>query len=287
MSQPIRAAIIGHPVQHSLSPLIYEAVSQSVGIPFTYEKLDIVPSELKAFVNRYKNIPSVIGWNVTIPHKQTIVSSLDCLSPEAQATQAVNVVKVEKGKTFGFNTDIQGVRASFREYNVEVRGKSVVVLGSGGAAMAACYAVGMTGAEKVWIAARNLQYAERCSIMLNSLFPRTQYRFLSLAQLKQSPQLFEPISIYIQATPLGMEGFPSDSLLPQNATAGAVAFDLVYKPQKTPFLDSAVQLGLLGIGGLDMLIWQAISNWEIWIGPLSGRTELKAEIKRKLKLHLE
>lgn len=275
------AAVIGHPVAHSLSPLIFSLISARERTPVEYRKIDVAPEDFARFTWLARKLGLFAGWNVTIPHKQSAAKACDRLSPEARATGAVNVMRFEKkGRVAGFNTDILGIERTLAGQGVRLKGKRVVVFGAGGAGLAAGYAAGRMGAAEVVFVNRTLTRARAAARRLAKAWPRTRFR----AAAWPGGQAAE---LYVNATSLGMRS-SSAPPLPPGARSGAVAFDVVYVPEDTAFLRAARKRGLRAVGGLDMLVWQAIATWEIWFGKLgSGRAKsLKGALARALRAEL-
>jgi shikimate dehydrogenase len=290
-----RLAVLGHPVSHSLSPKIFGFIAKEIGRNVSYDRLDIQPEKLKSIF--LPDSEKFHGFNITLPHKEKVIKYLDKLSPEARALAAVNVVKFQGKKALGFNTDTDGIRATFEEQKFSLAGKDVVLFGAGGAARAVAFVLGEGKAKTVWILNRNPARAKVLVKKFGKLFPRTSFQVLSSLKILESLE----ISLVVQSTPHGMQGIVDDS--PKHSPAislgkiprlskKALAFDLVYRPALTPFLKQASKQRIHSVGGLDMLIWQAIASWEIWFKsgkklPRSQRTELKRRLSSYLRKELK
>lgn len=279
--EPIQAAVIGHPVSHSLSPDIFSYIAKQTGVPIQYSKLDINPQDFDAVVDSVKVNPSYIGWNVTIPYKQSILKHADRPSKEVKSVGAANVVCFRSGKIFTYNTDVFGIQKTLSENKVKVKSKVCVLFGAGGAAKAVLYALHLEGIKKLYLYNRSYERALQLREEFKSKHPRS-FQFEVLKDLSQVETVPEPIALYINSTPLGMEGFPQVSILPRGVSKKSVAFDLIYRPTKTPFLLDARRAKMKTIGGIDMLIWQAIATWEIWFGKMSSRSQTKNRLKSML-----
>jgi shikimate dehydrogenase len=276
----IKLGVMGHPIGHSLSPTIFEWISNQLKVPLTYSKMSISPRDLGNTVDTLKKDAEWLGWNVTVPHKEAVLSHLDALSPEARGIRAVNVVKRIDGKLHGFNTDVLGIYNTLCEQNFKIQGCTAVIFGAGGASVAAAHVLGANFASKVSVINRTVERAERMVQALRDRFPKTHFAALPMATASWS----QPhVDLYIHATPLGMKNFGDSFDLSLKFVESALAFDMIYVPERTPFLDLAADQGLNTVGGLDMLIWQAIAAWEIWIGEIPDQLELK----RQLKCHLQ
>ena len=276
MDECLQAAVVGHPVRHSLSPVIFGFLARQLKKRLVYRAIDIVPEDVCASLKLCSQV-SFVGFNVTIPLKEEVIPYLSSLSSEAKAVGAVNVIHFDGCSTVGYNTDVMGIMKTLSKNNVQVKGKSVVVFGAGGAARAVAYAVGKEGAYRVWIRNRTFAKGEKLCASLQDQLPNLE--FVAARSIRQ---IRDEICLYVNATPLGMEGFPLESRLPKTVPSDSAAFDLVYKPRLTPFIQSARRQGIKAIGGLDLLIWQAIGTWEIWFGPVSDRSEICSSLKRLL-----
>lgn len=273
------AGVLGFPIKHSLSPVIFKHLSSKMKIPVAYQKLEVAPDTLEATVKVFRNTGVLSGWNVTIPHKKEMARWIDELSSESQVTQAVNVVKREGEKLLGYNTDVIGVIKTLKEKKVPISGKTAAIFGAGGAATAATYALCSENIKKLWIFCRDVEKTKKNFSKLEKAFPKTQFLWGFADQVSQ---ITDPMDLYINATPLGMKGFLKPVPFPSGLVKNGFAFDVVYNPLETPFLQKAKKLGFVPIDGLDMLIWQAIAAWEIWIGPVPNIAKQKKSIRKLL-----
>lgn len=276
MGERAVAAVIGHPIKHSLSPALFAEFARSTGIELDYRAVDVPPQDLEATLARWRSDSRFVGCNVTMPHKERIRALLDRCSDAADACAAVNVVRRDGPRLVGDNTDVAGIVAALRTIEFDTSGKRAVVFGAGGAAAAVAAVLGDGGAAQVWIIARRSQAADATVERAASRAPRTAFSALQL-DAEEPP----PAQLYVNATPLGMSGQPWRTLLPRNAQAGSVAFDLVYRPAETPFLQEARAQGLRTLGGFPMLLEQALATFERWFAlrpqlDLAARARLEA-----------
>lgn len=285
-----KAAVIGHPISHSLSPEIFAYLAKTLGQELEYSAVDVKPEALAEFIRSQRARPELVGFNVTIPHKEKLFDLLDSVSTEARSVGAVNVIEIKNEKWMGHNTDILGLQDSFQQTGVDLDGSTVIILGAGGAARAAAFAVAVEGAARVVICNRNLIKAVNIALDFNPVFSGTD--FLSVSDLHDFAG--ESAELIIQATPLGMGASRSsgddfvgaelfDALL---SGPPGVAYDLVYRPEETEFLRLAKQKGFSTITGLSMLIGQALATWEIWFNPIPNRDEIFRALSERLRTKL-
>ena len=193
-----------------------------------------------------------MGCNVTLPHKERALALADRMEPAARACGAANVLTREGDALVADNTDVAGVEAALAQHGVALRGARVAILGAGGAARAVAEAARRNGAARITVAARNLDRAAAVAADFGAL----------ACALDDVPHA----DVYVNATPVGMQGQPQHSVLPPDAPRDAAAFDLVYVPEETPFLTDARARGMRTITGTTMFIAQAAATFERWFG---------------------
>ena len=261
----IYAEVIGDPIAHSKSPLIHKYWLQRLGIAADYRKTHVVGCELADFVAGRRTDPDWRGCNVTIPHKQAVVSLLDRLDADAETVGAVNTVVPERGGLAGYNTDMDGIAAALD--STQLDGRLAVVIGAGGAARSLLHYLQRRGAQ-IRVLARNPAKADE----LRSL--------ASIEVLPLDNSFGEPAAI-INASPLGMSGadrMPTSVLdAVRRHAAGATLFDMVTTPAETQFLTAAREGGGRPVDGLTMLIGQARRGFELFFGasPPAGDEQLR------------
>ncbi len=253
--------LIGHPVEHSLSPKLHNTLYQKYGLDYVYLAFDIAPDDIAKAVEAFKTL-SFRGFNVTIPHKEKIVRFLDWLDTEAAIIGAVNTVKVEDGKLMGYNTDGMGFVSSLKRRGITLKDKIVLVLGAGGSAKAICVYLLKEGVKELYIHNRTRERALALIKQLKRFFPGVRLDYLAEENIGDvRPHLV------VNTTPLGM--WPHTHLMPienYDFLPGMTVVDIVYNPVETAFLKKAKQAGCMAINGLDMLVGQALKAIEIWTG---------------------
>lgn len=252
MSELRRAAVIGHPVAHSRSPALFAAFARVTGIALRYEAVDVPPEELGATLRRWRDDATFVGCNVTLPHKERALALADRVEPAARDCGAANVLTREGALLVAGNTDIAGIEIALAQHGVTLGGTRVAIFGAGGAARAVAAAARNNGASRMTIAARDRGRADAIAADFGA----------DACALDAVPVS----DVYVNATPVGMIGRPQFSLLPADAPAGAVAFDLVYVPEDTPFLRAARARGLRTVPGTAMFLAQAAATFARWFG---------------------
>lgn len=273
-----KLAVIGAPISHSLSPLLHGFLIEQFNLPFTYEALHVRAEELPRLVARLRE-GELAGVNVTLPHKQAIMPLLDELVYPADRIGAVNTVRAQAGKLFGYNTDAEGFQRSLHEANLAVRDKEAFVLGAGGAAKAVVFALLAGGVEVIHLSNRDGERAQR---LRANLSPQEQARVRLVAWEEREHVLqTHPCAILINATSLGMSA--TRELSPCSRFRQEVAVvDLIYNPRETLFLQQARQAGAVTLNGLPMLIHQGVAALELWSGRKLEIAEAYGELENIL-----
>jgi len=258
--------IVGHPVEHSLSPLIQNAAFQGLGLDGCYLAFDVKPRDLKKAVQGLAAL-GVKGLNVTIPHKEAAIALLDKVTSDAARIGAVNTIVIRQGRLIGYNTDGPGfVQAFNEEAGVPLTGKRVLLLGAGGAARSVAYHLAREGVKRVVIINRTLPRAKRLVRDFEMRFEKVDW----VAKVLSSriwPLIFrDGMDVIINATPIGMR--PVDPVLipARYLTKDQVVCDLIYRPVKTRLLEEAEAAGAKTVNGLGMLLHQGVLAFELWTG---------------------
>ena len=270
-------AVIGHPIGHTMSPFIHKSLFNINGIDVEYSAIDIPPCALSEEFNG--KLLDLKGFNVTIPHKESIIPLLDGIDDSATKYNAVNCVKHENGKFYGCSTDAYGFKKSLESNDISLKG-NILILGAGGAAATlAREAVDNGGC--VTIAAREsginkaLALGERLQTLSKDVHVTT---------LDNINGTFD---LCVNATPVGMYPNTGISAVGHEVLANCSAvFDAVYNPTQTEFMKIAESLGLKIIGGMEMLVWQAVKAHEFWYGGTFMECDVK-EIIETAKIEME
>lgn len=259
--------LIGHPVSKSLSPYIHNSSFKANGIDARYLTFDVEEERLGDAVKGIKAL-GIEGFNVTIPHKINIIKYLDEVDDDAKLLGAVNTVKNVDGKLIGYNTDGEGFLKSLYENGVDPVNKNVLIIGAGGAARAIALKLAQIGVSKIIILNRTKDRAKSLAQYISDKFPEVFIDTYSLDEsfLHRDNRIINDMDLVINCTSIGM--YPEDNEEPIDPlifNSSATIVDIVYKPLLTNFLQKAKKNGNNVIGGIHMLVNQAILSEEIWL----------------------
>lgn len=271
--------VIGDPVAHSLSPLLHQAMIDQTGAAYRYDVRTVRPEELPAFV-RWAKDGGCAGFNVTMPHKEAILPLLDEVDATAASCGAVNTVCIREGRAIGHNTDGTGFLDSLAGQGFCPQGRTVLLLGAGGAAKAVGHALAAAGAGRIIVCARRL---ERAAALAAQLPGCGEGIVLAQDAIQQAAAACD---LLVNATPLGMAGSPAFARLDflQAMPPHAVVYDLVYHPRRTALLEAAARQGLRTVGGIDLLIRQAVRAFTFFTGETPDTAALYDALREPLGL---
>lgn len=267
--------LIGYPLGHSLSKVIHEAGFKSLGINATYDILETPPDDL---VDRIKWLKGngYKGFNVTIPLKLPISLFVNEVDNYADLARAVNTVYVEADKSLkAYNTDVIGFRRAIPK-DIDLRGKKVAILGTGGAAHAACIALTECGVQEIAFFTRNIPNSIDLMNYVRRKFPAINFNVYQIENIRNLGEY----SMLVNTTPIGMLGkagdmMPVETYALESLNRDAVVYDVIYNPKKTVLIRAAEKLNLRTITGLDMFIYQAVAAQEIWFGNTPDFKDMK------------
>lgn len=250
-------ALIGHPLGHSMSPLIHEKLFALSGIgDASYELIDIAPEDISGSRSL---LESLRGLNVTIPHKQAVISLVDELAESAQRYNSVNCINCDNGKLTGYNTDCDGFLRSARELPI---GGNVVILGCGGVGRMIAIECALHSAKiTLAVIPQDIKNAQLLMAEILAKCSGASIRIEEISAVNGSCDLL------INATPVGM--YPKTEACAVSDTfiesCGSV-FDVIYNPTETLLMKKARAMGKTAVGGAAMLVYQAVKAHEIWYG---------------------
>jgi len=271
-----KACVMGHPVAHSRSPMIHGYWLRTLGIPGAYELKDLTPEAFPDFVTHLA-ANGYVGGNVTVPHKEAAFRLVDQRDAASEAVGAVNTLWLEGGKLMGGNSDTHGFIANLddRAPGWDVPGGRAVILGAGGAARSAAYALATRGL-RVLVVNRTV---ERAHSLAADFGPRVGgHGFDAL------PQLLPGADVLVNCTSLGMVGKPPLEVDIVALKPSAVVYDVVYVPLETGLLAAARARGHRVVDGLGMLLQQAGFGFRKWFGKTPQITpELRAMVETDIR----
>ncbi|MBS9384911.1 MAG: shikimate dehydrogenase [Dolichospermum sp. BR01] len=276
--------VIGHPVSHSLSPLMHNAALAKLGLDYVYLPFPVAPENLERAIAGFASI-GVVGFSITIPHKQAILPLLSEISPIAQAIGAVNTVTRQGDKWVGTNTDVEGFIAPLQTtYHQDWSQKKAVILGNGGAARAVVAGCIQLGLAEIHVVGRNLQKLQAFTqSWQNSPFADK----FQVHEWQELPNLLHQANLLVNTTPMGMYPHVDESPLSSQEMGylpgDAIVYDLIYIPKPTKFLHLAEKQGAIMIDGLEMLVQQGAAALKIW---LQQETVPVNEMRQALQNHL-
>jgi shikimate dehydrogenase len=250
---------------------LYTAGFAAAGIEASCEVRVVGAAELPNAVAGIRADRTVLGAAVTMPHTVAVSRLLDGLGPEAQVIKAVNTISHRAGALIGWNTDRSAFSLALEDAGFQAKGRSVLVLGAGGAARASVDAL-REAATRIWVTGSDLVQA------------RALCRDLEVSSGGPSPLgslslLVRKVDLIVNATPVGSDGqsvlFPIDWITPAH-----FVFDLIYQPAVTPLLRGAREQGARAINGLTMLLFQGLAAFEIWTGQPAPEPAMRAALER-------
>ena len=273
--------VIGNPVEHSLSPAIHNAAFQKLGLNFVYLafRVEAIGDAIKGL----RALGSFRGASVTIPHKVASIPFLDVVEPTARHIGAINTIVAENGLLTGYNTDATGAMRALREGAGSLQGKQVVMLGSGGAARAIAFALaaepGVAGLTLLGV-----DDHERAALAADL---RTKTALAVRDALLNDAALARELpgaQVLIHCTPIGMSPKTEASCVPAVLLhAGLAVMDIVYNPRETRLLKDARQAGCTTIPGLEMFLYQAVAQFELWTNQPAPADVMRAVLESRFQ----
>ena len=253
--------ILGHPLGHSLSPVMHNAAFRALGLPWTYAPLDIALGEVKRALDVLRS-PNVHGANVTIPYKEEVFSYLDQVEKDAQWLGSINTIYRRGSKIFGASTDGKGFLSSLGAWRKKLRGSRGLLIGAGGAAKAVAGALTQSGVKGFYVANRSPERAER---LIQSLLKHRPQLQIGSVSSKEGERLLTRCDWVVQATTVGLKAGDLSPLSLAGAGKTTLVIDLIYH-QDTAFLKEARRRRLPNLSGIGMLLHQGALSFEYWTG---------------------
>jgi len=250
-------AVIGDPIDHSLSPNIHNAAFRHLKLDHSYIAYKISAGELAAGIDSLKKI-KIAGFNVTIPHKIEIMKFLDDMDTTSKVIGAVNTVSNENGKLKGYNTDMIGFLDPIKKKNLAIKDSQVLLLGAGGAARAIVTAMIKEKASKITIVNRTQENANKLADFAKKIGGNAD-----TVSIEKANELVGDYKFIINSTSIGMKNEPS-AISTENIGKDTIVYDIVYQPINTDLVKKSKENGATIIYGYEMLLSQAACSFEIW-----------------------
>tara|TARA_B100001093_G_scaffold500169_1_gene550320 strand:+ start:1057 stop:1845 length:789 start_codon:yes stop_codon:yes gene_type:complete len=242
--------VIGNPIEHSLSPKLHNFWIKNNNVNATYDKKKVEKDELKKIISKIKQ-KEVNGINITVPFKKEIIPYLDQLSIEAEKTQSVNTIYMEKEKIIGHNTDIEGFQNSIQNSGINLTNKEILILGAGGVVPSLIYALKKMNVSKIILSNRTKHKAESLKNFFDGL------TIIDWGKITQ-------FDMIINATSIGLNKNDKIDLNFSNLGKNKYFYDVIYNPSETNFLTMGKKLGGKIQNGKMMFIYQASAAFKIW-----------------------
>lgn len=263
-------SLIGTPVDHSKSPIMYNYSFQKAGLDYAYLAFDIPVTKVADAINAIKTF-NLRGSNVTMPCKSEVLKYMDDLSPAARMIGAVNTIINEDGKLTGHITDGLGFASNLRDSGVTVAGKKMTIIGAGGAATAIQVQSALDGAKEIAIFNIKDDFYQKAKQTVASINQEVPDCIVRIYDLNDTEKLYAEIAtsdILVNATLVGMHPYESETPV-KDATVfhkNLIVADVVYNPKKTKLMLDAEVAGCKTVGGLGMLLWQGAEAYKLFTG---------------------
>ncbi|MCL1977350.1 MAG: shikimate dehydrogenase [Candidatus Bathyarchaeota archaeon] len=255
-------AVIGDPIEHSLSPAIQNAAFNALNLDFVYTAFRVKPSEV---VNALAGIHAlgIVGLNVTMPHKEAVIKCLDWVDETAKFLKSVNTIHCKDGKLLGYSTDGIGALKALKENGADPHGKRVLMFGAGGATRAIAYAL-VQEADELVVLNRTVSEAQKLAESLKKCGKKIIVDSLSPDVIEEK---ISDVDILLNTTSVGMKPNINQSLIASNnLKSDLTVMDIVYNPFETQLVKDAKAVGAKVVNGVEMLIYQGAASFEIWTG---------------------
>lgn len=267
--------LLGEKLSHSLSPEIHTRIFEFINIKAAYKLFEVNEEDIEKFIQGLK-VLKIKGTNVTIPYKEKVMKYLDEISEEGKKIGAINTIYLKENKLYGYNTDYYGFGLMLEVSNIQVKNKRAVILGNGGAAKAVVHYLLDNEVEKIYIASRNPKVDN---------YKLNRVEIIGYDNIKNIKG-----DILINSTPIGMYPKNGVSTVDKDVINNfKILVDLIYNPEETEFLRIGKTLNKKTVGGLYMLVAQAVKAEEIWNNIKIDEDVIKEiykEVNRKFKVNI-
>ena len=266
-------AVIGDPIEHSMSPAMHNWIFDYLGLDANYEKIKVGKNELPRIIQKMKS-GDLDGINITIPLKEVVLRFLNEINERAKCIGSVNCIITSDSKIIGNNTDWYGFSMALKKNNINLSDREVIILGAGGSAKSILYALKRIGVQKIILLNRTIENAR--ILEDNSIIAHP---------LDDAKEIIKTDSIIINTTSVGMQNKKSPintNLINKNQ----ILFDIIYSPLETSLLQSGKKRGALIVNGLDMFIYQGMASLDLWFGSSISTQVNFPKLKTYLESHL-
>lgn len=270
----MKFAVLGHPIKHSLSPVMHSASFKSIGFDGSYEKIDVPPEALMERLTQMAE-EGFGGVNLTIPLKEVAYQHMEQLDESAKLLGAVNTVKFTESGLIGYCTDGYGLLKAVEEaFGETVQDKSIFFIGSGGAGRAAALSAAQAGAKSITLSARTEKRVGPLAEEIRELNPAVAVK-IALSD-DDKVEGCKACDLVINASPIGMHEGDESPLPPEAFRQGQMVYDMIYMYPETAVMKAAAQSGAKTANGIGMLVHQGAKAFEIWTG-------IKADVEAMAK----
>ncbi len=276
--------LVGFPVKHSFSPAMHNAAFNACGISAEYKLFEVEPAKLDGFLKNLKAL-RISGCNVTVPHKikaYNFISKQGSLTDNAQKIGAVNTVLLKDSKLVGENTDGRGfIESLAKDLSFDYKGKTITVLGAGGAARAVVMQLGSL-AKKIYLIDIDQNLVKALERDYKQYYSDQKIEGRIIKDKTQKTKLIRASDLLINATPVGMKDLPGCPVEKEALHDNLTVFDAIYNPKQTQLLNWADQKGLKNTNGFGMLLYQGVLSFEFWTNQKAPVKVMKEALKEEL-----
>ena len=261
------ACVLGHPIEHSISPAMHNISFEALGLNYVYLAFDITEEHLQETVEGLRAM-NCLGWNATMPLKTAIIPYMDELSKASVLSHSVNTVINDGGRLIGDTTDGVGYMDSVRDAGFDISGGRMVLLGAGGAATSICIQAALDGLSEISIFKRKNASFAQTAAFAEHIARETdcRIRVCDLADRKLLRDALAAGNILVNATSVGMKEQPYSLIPKEFLHRDLIVSDIIYHPAMTPLLVDAAEAGCPYFNGKYMLLFQGAKSFQLWTG---------------------
>ena len=277
--------VFGYPISHTISPAFQNAGFNALKLNFVYLPFLVIPEKLSSAIEAIKTL-NFVGINLTIPHKEKVISFLDKVSEEAKKVGSVNTILNKRGKLYGFTTDGEGfIRSLQEEGKFRVKGKNIFLIGTGGVGRTIAFSLLGKGCKKLFLTNRTKKRAE---MLLKELKRKFGKERIGLADFEErnSFQFLNTIDLLINATSSGMKSKDSPLIKVKKLPSQLFVYDVIYN-RKTALIELSKKSRVGHLDGLSMLIFQGALSFEIWTGKKASTKIMKEAGRKALSIKIK